>query len=195
MKKKLFFLTIGLFILSACGPTEGDVTETPIPTETNTPVPSATLKPGETPPTPTETPIPSDTPEPSDTPTPFHDLSGVSILSYGNAGAGQYFINFTGIEGLDITGLFFLANNEVYSCSIPQDYPDRFYCTGPAFEPGTIVKVQVVLLGDVVIWEGEFMVPYPQPTATSEARDDGSDGGTGGEDDGDLGEGPPTTDD
>ena len=77
--KKIFLFTLSLFLLSACGTSEGDIqtaiaeTKTAAPTDTPTITPTAI--PSETP-----TPIPTSTPQPTNTPWPTATLGTKDLL-------------------------------------------------------------------------------------------------------------------
>ncbi len=96
MKKKVVFIIVSLFFLTACGSSLSDEevaatavaalsatqtaapTATPLPpTETPTPEPTATDTPT---PVPTETPLPTDTPVPTETPEPTETATPASSL-------------------------------------------------------------------------------------------------------------------
>lgn len=81
------------------------------------------------------------------------------------------FFMFTGIEGLDLgemgvygfqfVDLTFVTHGESHNgclLSILDDNPPLLLCSSLIHEPGTVVQVQF-LLDNVVIWEGEVVIP------------------------------------
>ena len=163
MKKICFFFLLILFV-TACGPAPVVATNTPLPTDdipTKTPAATATLVPDASP---TATLVPSATPTPNPTATvtmtltPLPDLSGVSLYALGDLGNGIMLVTLAGLPPIDVTVLQITVNDSVYACEQHAAYPDRLYCTGRVFTPGTSVLVEV-RLGARLLWVGGMTVP------------------------------------
>ncbi|MBN2500461.1 MAG: hypothetical protein JXB38_06795, partial [Anaerolineales bacterium] len=123
----------------------------------------------------TLTPKPTETSTPTVTATPLPDLNAVTIYSVADLGSGRMLVTLAGLpEGLNLDGLEVVVNDIAYSCGQQAPYPDRLYCVGQSFTPGTTIQVEV-RFDKVVAWRGEIVVPAPQPTATP-TREKGKNG-------------------
>ncbi len=172
MKKTCSFILLLIFV-AACGPAPVAATNTPLPSMTATllpdSTPTATLAPSETP-----TANPTATATATVTPTPLPDLSGVSLYALGDLGNGLMLVTLAGLSPMDVTGLQITVNDAAYACEQLAPHPDRLYCTGRVFTPGTSVLVEV-RLGARLLWVGGMTVPVA--TANPPSAGGGNGGG------------------
>jgi hypothetical protein len=179
MKRKIFFICLGLLIVAlapACSAmAKPTPTTSPEPATATVNLPTKTPQPTFTvAPTATETIVPTETetPMPSATSTPSVQYAQYKLLSVSQQPYGM-------LLGFQIPGLkeplITRINTQLFKCTMEEKYPERMFCSGPALPLDKNLDVVFYAAdGSDPVYTGELIIASQIFKAPTPANIDGS---------------------